>query len=88
MEVTLNKQAVRIGVNTSASVSLMGKESFQTFLQRGAVIRPANIRLSTYIGEAIQVVGTADIEVQHNGQTVTLLLIITCGSGPSLLGRS
>ena len=88
VEVTLNKQAVRMEVDTGASVSLMGEESFQTLLQRGAVIRPANIRLSTYTGEAIQVVGTADVEVQHNGQTVTLPLIITRGSGPSLLGRN
>ena len=53
LEVTLNKQAARMEVDTGTSVSLMGEELFQTLLQRGAVIRPANIRLSTYTGEAI-----------------------------------
>ena len=89
MEVTLNQQAVRMEVDTGALVSLMGEESFQTLLQRGAVIRPANnIRLSMYTGEAIQVVGTADVEVQHNGRTVTLPLIVTCGSGPLCLATT
>ena len=88
VEVILNKQTLAMEVDTGAAVSLMGEESFQPLLQRGVVIQPTSIRLSTYTGEAIQVVGTADVEVQHNSQTVTLPLIITRGSGPSLLGRN
>ena len=75
-------------VDTGASVSLMGEESFKPWLEKGVVLKPTNIKLSTYTGEGIQVVGTADVEVKHNSHTVTLPLIITCGSGPSLFGHN
>ena len=84
----LNEQEMVMEIDTGASVSLMGEKSFQPLLEKGAVLRPTNIKLSTYTGEAIQVVGTANIEVKHNSQTFTLPLIVTRGSGPSLLGRN
>ena len=33
-------------------------------------------------------VGTADVEVKHNNRTVSLPLIVTRGSGPTLLGHN
>ena len=45
------------------------------------------MKLSTYTGEPIPVIGTTDVHVEHHGQVATLPLIVTRGQGPSLLGR-
>ena len=45
------------------------------------------VKLQTYTGESIKVCGSTLVSVEHNGQTATLLLIVTAGSGPTLLGR-
>ena len=41
-----------------------------------------------YTGERIQVLGVADVKVEHNGQITTLPLIIVPGEKPPLLGRN
>ena len=71
-----------------ASVSIMSEEKFHQ-LQRNKTItlKPVKVKLFTYTGEAIGVAGSTDVKVEH-GQVATLPLIITRGTGPSLLGRS
>ena len=86
VDISLNGQAVTMEIDTGASVSLMSEQTFRLLLEKRAAIQPTNIKLSTYTGEAIQVVGTADVEVkQHNNQTVSLPLSVTRASGPTLL---
>ena len=60
-------------------------------LRHGGVTIPLTqsaAKLCTYTGQTIQVVGSTDVEVEHNGQRATLPLLVTRGSGPSLLGRN
>ena len=66
----------------------MSEESFQTMKESGVNFNTTKAKLSTYTGELIAVAGTADVTVEHNGQRVELPLIVTCGKGPSLLGRN
>lgn len=46
----------------------------------------SSVRLQVYSGEPITVVSSTQVVVEHNGQTLTLL-IVTRGSRPFLLGR-
>ena len=48
VDISLNGQAVTMEIDTGASVSLMSEQSFQLLLEKGAVIQPTNIKLSTY----------------------------------------
>ena len=75
-------------LDIGASVSLMSKTNFQPLREKGAVVNKTKARLSTYMGEAIAVAGTAEVQVEHNGHSVVLPLIITREEGPTLLGRN
>ena len=75
-------------LDTGASVSLVSEETFQPLREKGTTLRASQAKLCTYTGQAIEVMGVADVRVEHNGQTATLPLFITRGKGPSLLGRN
>ena len=49
---------------------------------------PSNVRLHSYSGESIPVVGTVNVVVKYGTQTATLPLLVVKGAGPSLLGRN
>ena len=70
--VKANDNLLPMEIDTGASVS---------------VVQQTLVRLQTYTGETIPVLGSVVVPVEHNGQTRTLPLIVTEGSGPSLLGR-
>ena len=72
-----------------ASVSIVGKEIFETFRKGGSILelQETPVRLQTYTGEAIPVLGVTRVPVEHNDQLLTLPLIVTSGNGTPLLGR-
>lgn len=74
-------------IDMGASASIVSEETFKS-LQSGQSelkLEQALVRLLTYTGESITVVGSTQVIV--NGQTCTLPLLVTEGNGPSLLGR-
>ena len=87
VDVKLNGISTPMEVDTGASVSLLGEAHFRALKEKGAKLRPSNAKLSTYTGEIIRVIGTSDVEVEHNGQTAVLPLVVIPGEGPPLLGR-
>ena len=46
------------------------------------------VKLHSYSGESVPLVGTAQVTVKYQGQVATLPLIMVKGEGPSLLGRN
>ena len=50
-------------------------------------LQPTAVKLHTYSGEQLTVKGVISVEVQYNGQSKSLSLIVTSGRGPILLGR-
>ena len=88
VDVRINEIDIPMELDTGASVSLMSEANFQPLREKGAVVVKTKARLSTYTGEAITVAGTADVQVEYQGHSVVLPLIITRGEGPTLLGRN
>ena len=87
--VKINGKTLSMEVDTGASVSVVGKETFE-FIRDGLTtleIQQSSVRLRTYTGEAIDILGLVLVPVEHNGQTANLPLIVTAGDGPPLLGR-
>ena len=75
-------------LDTGASVSLVSEEVFQQLREKGTILSPSQAKLCTYTGQAIDVMGTAEVKVEYNGQSATLPLFVTHGKGSSLLGRN
>ena len=50
-------------------------------------LKETNIRLTTYTGEVVPLIGAIDVKVSHSQQEKNLNLQVVRGDGPSLLGR-
>ena len=48
----------------------------------------SNVRLCSYSGEDIPVVGSMDVNINYKGQVAYLPLVVVKGKGPNLLGRN
>ena len=79
---------LQMEVDTGAAVSVISEDTFKTIFADNKP-QPTNITLHTYLGKEIPVVGTVDVKVQYEFQTITNLpLIITRGRGSTLFGRN
>ena len=72
-------------VDTGASLTLMSETTFSG-LWPGRSLQPSQVRLQSYLRETIPVVGCFCVNVDYNGQTCELPLVIVAGSGPTVLG--
>ena len=88
-DVKVNGNSLSMEIDTGASVSIVSKQTLETVHEgtTSLVLKESAVKLQTYTGEVIGVCGSTMVPVEHNGQTVTLPLIVTVGNGPSLLGR-
>ena len=87
--VKLNSVDMEMEVDTGASVSIISEEKFHQ-LQKSTpiILQPSRAKLFTYTQEAIDVLGSTEVKVEHNQQVSTLPLIVTKGTGPCLIGRN
>ena len=51
-------------------------------------LQHSGIKLTTYAGELLNVIGKVDIEVSYEGQNARVPLHVLEGNGPSLMGRN
>ena len=76
-------------VDTGASMTLISKATFDKLWnpQNAPSLQPTSSKLRTYIGEHIEVLGAANVNVSFQEQHKQLQLLVVRGNGPSLLGR-
>ena len=75
-------------VDTGASISIMSESTFKdTWRSNSPPLQASRICVKTYTGEALDVLGSIDVEVGYEGQRESLQLHIVAGEGPTLLGR-
>ena len=86
VQVKVDDCVVNMEVDTGAAMSLMSQTTFQG-LWPGRDLEPSQIRLRAYTKEPIPVVGCCSVNVEYNGQSAQLPLLVVGGSGPTLLGR-
>ena len=73
---------------TGASVSVVSEETWKHDLN-SIQLQNSGIKLTTYTGELLNVIGKVDIEVSYNeGQKCTGALACAGRNGPSLMGRN
>ena len=86
VKVKLDDCMVNMEVDTGAAMSLMSQSTFQG-LWPGRELQPSQVRLRAYTKEPIPVVGCCNVNIEYNGQSAQLPLLVVGGSGPTLLGR-
>ena len=87
--VNVNGNSLSMEIDTGASVSVVGKETFESIQNSSTILdlQKTAIKLKTYTGQQIAVLGSVIVPVEYQGQSLNLPLIVTEGDGPSLLGR-
>ena len=88
LSVTVNGRPLDMELDTGASVSIISEDTFNSVLKDTVSIEPTNISLRTYLGKELPVLGTTEVEVVYESQTVMLPLIIVRGQGSSLFGHN
>ena len=74
-------------IDTGAAVSLVSEETVKNSFMKDLPLHPADVRLRTYTGEVVPVLGKLMVKVEKNEATVTLPLLVIKGGGMTLLGR-
>jgi hypothetical protein len=76
-------------VDTGAAVSIITMHQLADISSphKSPVLQPTPVKLRTYTGSEIPVVGTLTVKVRLHQQEVSLPVIVVEGSGPNLLGR-
>ena len=82
----LENEPVQMQVDTGTRVSMVSEAVYKEKLQHLA-LRETKLKLRTYTGEPVPVLGVVDVTVEHNEQKKTLPLYIIQGNRPALLGR-
>ena len=82
--VSVNSKPIQKEVDTGASLSIMSKETFNN----NQTLQPTTISLRTYTSECLTVLGTLEVQVEHNFQSATLPVIVVEGDGPNLFGQN
>ena len=90
VSVLVNGKALVMDVDTGASVSLICERTFKTHWRKEnkrPTLKRAAVKLFSYTGEAIKVIGATDVAAGYQDQREKLRLIVVAGDGRSLLGR-
>jgi len=83
----INGHDVEFELDTGASFTMCSQESFERFAEGSLLCSAEPLRLQTWSGENIPLVGKADVNVTFGSKTFRLTLYVAEGRGISLLGR-
>ena len=86
VDVLVNNQPLKMELDTGAAVSIIAESQLKRILPR-IKLKPSKIKLETYSGEKMPVVGEVPVEVQYAEQTELLSFVVVAQEGPHLLGR-
>ena len=50
-------------------------------------LRTTDVHLKTYTGEALEILGEADVTVNYGEEKQQLVVYVVAGNGPNLMGR-
>ena len=74
-------------VDTGAAVSIMSQAQFSQIFPDESLLS-SDIRLKTYTGQSMEVVGESIVNVAHNQQSESLPIVVVADDGPPLIGRN
>ena len=86
---SINSSTLQMEIDTGSALTLISQATFSKLWpgRNAPHLESTSVRLRTYSGEELRVVGRAVVRVRCGGQVEDLGLVVVEGSGPSLLGR-
>ncbi|XP_062297408.1 uncharacterized protein K02A2.6-like [Scomber scombrus] len=85
---SVNETDTQFEMDSGCGVTVINHLVFKTLGGKEAPkLRPCRVRLRTYTGHRVKVLGAAVVKVQHKGLVQDLPVVVVAGSGPSLVGR-
>ena len=88
VNVSLNQVPVTMELDTGASLSVINKETYNHINTVATIpITKSPVKLKTYIGESIPIIGSINVCVKYKELEEELPLLVVDGNSPNLLGR-
>uniref|UniRef100_A0A3Q2PSJ4 CCHC-type domain-containing protein n=1 Tax=Fundulus heteroclitus TaxID=8078 RepID=A0A3Q2PSJ4_FUNHE len=85
----VNGMKVTLEVDTGCGVTISKQQYTQLWKKTDtAELKLCLLKLKTYTGEKLAVLGMAQVKVQHENKVKNLPVIVVRGEGPNLLGQS
>ena len=78
---------VEMEFDTGASLSIISESTYNKVLKSCRELERTNIKLKTYTGELIPVVGKITVNAKYENQEELLEVLVVKGNGPNLMGR-
>ena len=87
VNLTINDVPISMELDTGASVSICSEEIWrEKFSDVG--LHPSDVKLNTYTGEKLNVLGQAQVRIKYEGQSAEVPVMVIAGGGPALFGRN
>ena len=87
--VQVNQRELTMEVDTGASVSLISEATYKQLWQDNCPkLNRTTVKLRTYSGEMLVVLGSITVDINYRSQEAQLPLLVVAGNGPSLLGKN
>lgn len=85
---TVDGAQLEMEVDTGAGISLVSEATYTNLWPKNPpVLQQTHVRLRTYTGEPVVILGVVQVMVKYKDQQEKLKLHVVKGAGPSLLGR-
>ncbi|XP_040068725.1 uncharacterized protein LOC120841802 [Ixodes scapularis] len=85
--VTVNGQEVSMKVDSGSVCSIVNLRMLSKLGISRKALRPCSRGVRTYTQQPVQIVGEVEVLIKYNGRVCKLPLLVTKGSGISILGR-
>ncbi|XP_038590459.1 uncharacterized protein K02A2.6-like [Micropterus salmoides] len=86
---TVDETEMQFERDSGCGVTVMNHSVFKQLRQEEEpALQPCRVRLRTYTGQRIKVLGAAMVKVQHKNSEKMLPVVVVEGTGPSLVGRN
>ena len=88
-EVCINQVPLKMELDTGAAVSVTTQRTYQKIAQQNHIqpLQHSDLKLKSYSGETIPVLGQVPVVVRHRQQECELFVHVVDGEGPDLMGR-
>ncbi|KFD48871.1 hypothetical protein M514_10234 [Trichuris suis] len=84
----VNGTRLSMEIDSGASSSIISEETFLRVLRGRPKLQRVSTVLRTWSNKTVPVLGSITVSAARDSRSAKLKLLVTCGSGPSLLGRN